>query len=157
MVLEGHAPRVHSSKYSRRPGWGWPRCSMTQEPSRPHERSKGPRLEMEVWVVQLSLKKKACSWLCRPKCIYEVRHLSSAWTFSHVNSLHAHTHSRRLGYFSYVMNGRKKRTQEVQHLIHGQAPFTQKSGKRRPTHPAACPFYRLRALLSHLYPHGNIP
>ena len=58
---------------------------------------------------------------------------------------------------SHVMNGRKKRTQEVQHLIHGQAPFTQKSGKRRPTHPAACPFYRPRALLSHLYPHGNIP
>lgn len=56
MVLEGHAPRVHWSKYSRRLGWRWPRCSMTQEPSRPHERSKGPRLETEVWVVQLSLK-----------------------------------------------------------------------------------------------------
>ena len=31
---------------------------MTQEPSWPHGRSKGPRLETEVWVVQLSLKKQ---------------------------------------------------------------------------------------------------
>lgn len=58
MVLEGHAPKVHWSKYSRRPGWRWLRFSMTQEPSWPHGRSKGPRLETEVWVVQLSLKKQ---------------------------------------------------------------------------------------------------
>ena len=56
---------------------------------------------------QQQQQKEACSWLCRPKCIYEVRHLSSAWILSRVNSLHPHTHSRRLGYFSYVINGGK--------------------------------------------------
>lgn len=90
-------------------------------------------------------KKEACSWLCRPKCLYEVRHLSSAWIFSHVNSLHPHTHSRRLGYFSYVMNGGKKMNSRsvASHSWPGTL-YTEKLKTQTP-HPAACPFYRLRA------------
>ena len=104
MVLEGHAPRVHSSKYSRRPGWGWlfhdsgaiSASWKIQGPQAGNGSVGGPAEPLK----KKKERKKACSWLCRPKCLYEVRHLSRDWTLSHVNSLHPHTHSRRLGYFS---------------------------------------------------------
>ena len=87
---------------------------MTQEPSRPHGRSKGPRLEMEVWVVQLSLLKKERKKEKKPAPDYaDPRAFMRFDTCQEIGHFHMLIHFTLTltpgGWdISPVMNGRKK-------------------------------------------------
>lgn len=87
-----------------------------QEPSQLHRRSKVPRLGLHKRRRCVSAHSDPATFMRHDNC-YEL------WCF------HPHTHSRRQGCFSYVMNAKKKKNdlREVKHCIHGQAPLHKKA------------------------------